>query len=338
MNRKRLLAETEDIERLCQPRELSTAEVFSPNAFYGNDLVLKRYAGLPDDKPLKVVVPHGIVFNLQFVWEQEARAPLPAVLAYGDDRERAYARATRKLRIRAATPFAYLGALMGEAPGVRRSGTLFFPAHSSHRITAEADFEGIAERLLQLEDKYQPVSVCIYWRDYELGRHRPFLARGFRVVTAGHIFDPMFLPRLYCLCQAHRFASSNHVGSSLPYAVLAGCAFFLLAGFGVNFAGTRGALTEDFSGVGPAMRALEEAFAMPVDKTTPYQRDLVDRLTGLQPWLSPEALRELLLMADGLDRYGIARDPRDGRVQVALPQAYSRAAWRLLYAARRLAA
>lgn len=89
MNRGQLLSEAEDVERLCRPRELRTREAFAPNAFYGNDFVLKRVAGLPPDRPLKAVVPHGIVFDPSYVWESERRALLPAVLAYREDRARA---------------------------------------------------------------------------------------------------------------------------------------------------------------------------------------------------------------------------------------------------------
>lgn len=329
------LSEADDIERLCRPRELRTAEIFEPNAFYGNDLVLKQYAGLPPDQPLKAVVPHGIVFDRSYVWENERRALLPAVLAYSDDRAQAYVRATRKLPLRSAVPFAYLPKLLGGAPPAGRSGTLFFPGHSSHRATAQADFAGMAEALTRLEAKYQPVTVCIYWREYELGRHRPFLERGLRVATAGHIFDSAFLFRLFHLCQRHRYAASNHVGSSLLYSVLAGCRFFFLPGFGVTYSGVQAHLEQDLSHGGALLEALAQAFAAPAEELTAPQSSLAAAICGLDHLLGPEELREVLAMADRLDRFGVARDPRSRRIHFAFPRACPRAAWRLARAARR---
>lgn len=338
MSREQILQGADDLERLCRPRELRTAEIFEPNAFYGNDLVLKQYAGLPPDQPLKAVVPHGIVFDPSYVWQSERRTLLPAVLAYSDYRAQAYAQATRKLPIRSAVPFACLPKLLGEVPPAERSGTLFFPGHSSHRATAHADFAGMAEALTRLEATYQPVTVCIYWREHELGRHRPFLERGLRVASAGHIFDPAFLFRLFHLCQRHRYAASNHVGSSLLYSVLAGCRFFLLPGFGVTYSGVQAHLEQDLSHGGALLEELAQAFAAPAEQLTARQQSLVASICGLDHLLGPDELREVLAMADRLDRFGLARDPRNRRVHFAFPRAYPRAAWRLARAARRLAA
>lgn len=313
MKRELLLDEASDLGRVCRPRELRTAEVFEPNAFYGNDLVLKRYAGLDPEVPLKVVVPHGIVFDRSYVWEYERLAPLPAVLAYSGERAHAYARATRKRPIRAAVPFAYLPRLLGETPPGERAGTLFFPGHSSHRATAQSDFTGMADALERLPAQYGPVTVCLYWRDYELGRHRPFQERGLRVVSAGHIYDPAFLFRLFHLCQCHRYAASNHVGSSLLYSVLAGCRFFMLHGFGVTYTGSPEHLASDLSEPGDLAAELARAFAVPEPGITPRQRQLATEVCGLDHLRSPAEMRGVLAMAERLDRFSLARAMRLAR-------------------------
>lgn len=337
MNRERLLQEAGDLDRLCRPRELQTPEAFAPNAFYGNDLALKLHAGLPPDRPLKAVVPHGIVFDKSYVWENERRALLPAVLAYSDERAQAYARATGKLVIRSAVPFAYVPTLCDSGASTERSGTLFFPSHSSHRATAHADFAGMAEALTRLAAKYLPVTVCIYWRDYQLGHHRPFAERGLPVVSAGHIYDSMFLFRLFHLCRRHRYAAGNHVGSSLFYAALAGCRYFLLAGFGANYSGAHEHLTQDVSPSGPAQDEVASAFATPSDEVTPLQQSLLGRICGLDSLLEPGQLRAALEMADRLDRFGVARDPHSGAARFAMPRAGLRACANSLLGARRLA-
>lgn len=333
MSRSELLSETSDLGRLCRPRRLSTVEVFEPNAYYGNDVVLKSYAGLPIDRPLKVVVPHGVVFDQSYVWGAERRASLPAVLAYNSSRAQAYARSTRMLRIPCAVPFAYLPKILGEATK-QRSGTLFFPSHSSHRLTAQSDYVGMATRLVELEAELQPVTVCIYWRDYELGRHKPFVERGLKVVSAGHIYDPGFLFRLYCLCQEHRFAASNSVGSSLLYSVLAGCSYFLLPEFRVAYTGAPDHLASDLSHGGDVQEAIAREFSAPVDGISASQSHLVAEICGLDHLLSPRMLRDALLMAERLDRFGMARDPQGRRFNVTVPRRYVRAGRHLIEAVR----
>lgn len=336
LGQEQALSEARDLEFVCMPRPAPTHEIFQPNAYYGNDCVLKLHAGLPPDRPLKVVVPHGIVYDENYVWEAERRALLPAVLAYSRYRARAYRRSTGKLPIRSAVPFAYLPRLLGDVAPAERTGTLFFPSHSSHRATAHADFAGMADALARMDARFQPVTVCIYWRDYEMSRHRPFLERGLSVVSAGHIFDPAFLFRFYRLCQSHRYAAGTHAGSSLPYSALAGCRYALLPGFGATYSGAKEHLAKDMSGGGPLLSALAEAFAAPAEDITARQSALVREICGLDSLLEPEELRGVLAMADRLDRFGVARDPGSRRVYVAFPRTQLRAGWKLARMAGRL--
>jgi hypothetical protein len=330
------LAEARDLDFVCRPRTAPAHEIFQPNAYYGNDLVLKLYAGLAPDRPLKVVVPHGIVYNESYVWEAERQAPLPAVLVYSAHRARAYRQATRKLQIRSAVPFAYLARLLGDAGPAARTGTLFFPAHSSHRTTTQGNFAGMAEALTRFDARYQPITVCIYWRDYEMQYHRAFLDRGLRVVSAGHMFDPSFLYRLYHLCRTHRYAAGVHAGSSLPFSVLAGCRWFRLRGFDMTYSGQHAHLAADFSGRGAPLDAMEQVFAEPVEEITARQSALVGEICGLDSLLGPTELRSVLEMADRLDRFGLARHPGDRRVYVTLPRMPLRAPRSVARTARNL--
>lgn len=306
------LAEARDLARVCAPRNLETCELFEPNAFYGSDRVLKNYAGLPFDRALKVVVPHGIVFDEGYVWSAERQAMLPAVLAYGENRERAYRRATGKVVIRSAPPFAYAAKLLECTPAPARTGTLFFPSHSSHRVTWHADFEGLADALLALDARFQPVTVCLYWRDYELGRHLPFSRRGLPVVSAGHMFDPQFLYRLAHLLRGHAYAASNVLGSYLPYAVIAGCRFFFVQGFEASHTLEAAGSEGDVSAPGETGAALLREFAQPYDTLGSRRAELLARVCDFERVLMPEALRAAFEAAERLDRVGY-RLARAGR-------------------------
>ena len=325
---RQALDECADLAAVCRERALPGIEDFPPNEFYGSDRVLKHYAGLPLDRPLKAVVPHGIVLNDSFVWTAEARSRLPAVLVYGEHRMRAYRRETRMMCIRSAVPFAYAARLIGSTPTDRR-GTLVFPSHSTHHITAQADFAGMADALLRLDARFQPVTVCIYWRDYELGRHRPFMERGMRVVSAGHIYDRDFLFRLAHLLGSHRYAASNEAGSSLFYSVIAGCEFFMLPGLPTARTGTDEAMRSDVSIPDEAFASLAAVFS-DGGGDAQAQRAIVADVAGLHELLEADQLRGCLEAADRLDRIGVAGHPQTGRTCFSVPMRPLRALRRTL--------
>ncbi|MGH8176166.1 MAG: hypothetical protein ACREV5_07905, partial [Steroidobacter sp.] len=80
------MAEQDDLRSLCADRPLETPEIFSPNAYYGMDRVLKTYAGVPLARALKFVLPHGIEYSDDYVWSSEIKAPLPVLVYHPSQR------------------------------------------------------------------------------------------------------------------------------------------------------------------------------------------------------------------------------------------------------------
>jgi hypothetical protein len=329
------LAAQTDLDALCRERPLETREIFPPNAFYGNDRALKAYAGWPADRPLKLIVPHGVVFNRDYLWQTELRSSLPVVMAYPDYRIAAYRGASRKLVVAGTAPFEFVCRLMADRPKPQRRGTLYFPAHSTHGVTAETDHAAIADALARLDARYHPIRICIYWKDYLAGRHLPYAARGFEVVSAGHMYDPAFLFRLYHLLSMHRYASSATEGSYIFHAVQSGCTYFHLPGFDVNLNPNTAANSGDVCSH-PEAESVIAAFGGEFDQPTSRQRDLTETFIGAANLPTPAALRALLQQAEQLDRFGIARGAPGGGLHwhppSALPRSIGRAVRSLLAA------
>jgi len=320
------LASQKDLAGLCADRSLETNEIFQPNAFYGNDFVLKKYAGLPGTYRLKVVIPHGIVFREDYVWEAEAESFVPAVWCYSSHRESIYVNATRKVVIGAASPLLYVVEMLESQPKPERKGTIFFPYHSTHHITVQMDSEGIAEELTRLGEEYQPVTVCIYWRDFNLGRHLPFQERGFPIVSAGHIYDAAFLFRFYHLCSMHRYSASNGLGSQLFYSVKSGCSYFQLDMARYSPVAEEHVLKRDGGGIHTAREeALAWLFREPFPSPTAEQMKAVDHYLGTGYLEPPEGVRRQLLYADKLDKFGFFVHNRGGKRRFVIPSYY----WRI---------
>ena len=323
-----VLAEQRDLDSLCRDRALYTPEICWFNAYYGMDVVLKLYADLPLCRPLKVALTHGIQLHQDFVWEAEVDAPVPAMLVYPEHLVAPYRAKTRKATFRAAAPYLYAVRLLEAQPRPSRQGTLFFLSHSSHWVTARSDFDGIRRQLAQLPPDFHPVTVCIYWRDHELGHHKAFAERGFKIVSAGHIYDRAFLFRLHHLISMHKYACSNDLGSHLFYSIKSGASYFHLDGL-------RHATTDrDESGKEPLQdlhlptslrERVESMFSPPTFQISDERMQFVDAYTGTDFLMTRSELRAFLAFCDRLDRIGIAS--WKGERYTRWPQALSRALW-----------
>jgi hypothetical protein len=293
----------DDLDALCRDRPLVTREIIGQNAHYGNDLVIKTYAGLGDDEALRIALPHGLELS------QDPRdrpyyrtlARLPVIAYYATDGAAVYRdQGLRNLLWPMAAPFVYAGRLVAEdRPGNRR-GTIFFPSHSTPAYQPSQDFAELADRLASLPDRYQPVSVCVYFVDYWSGADRPFRERGLRVLSAGHGHDPQFLIRLHHLLGDHEYASANDLGSSSYLAIHAGCNYFHLSD---AFATGRAEERDDARGAA-ALARLERLSGA----SRAAQRREADRYLGSTHLCEPRELRTLLRRARQLDRWGAAFD------------------------------
>lgn len=300
------------LDALCAQRDWSGTEVFLSNEYYGIAATLKRYASYPQGRPVKAVVPHGIYFNDHLLADFERDAGLPAAFVYPAYRHGLYAAGGQMVELAAAAPFVYAERLTGHE--MLREGTLFFPAHSLPGLTAEMDFESMPEALGALPDAMQPVTVIMYWQDYLSGRHLPFAKRGFRIVSAGHIYEAEFLPRLAYLLKRHKYAASNAIGSHTFYAIEAGCTFRLID-FPYDYSGSE----EDFRLKAPslspkrkaAVAELKRVFSEETEEITAQQLELSHYYLGLSHALEPSEMHELLHWLDRLDRFGTAYLIRD---------------------------
>jgi hypothetical protein len=299
------LAVQSDLNRLCADRRLRTSEVFAPNAFYGIDRVLKHYARLPLWYSLKAVVPHGLVLKSGYIWEAERQVALPAVMYYPPYREASYIESTDKQVIPSAAPFVYVAKMLEAADRQQRTGTIFFPTHSTHHLTVQADFERCAERLMQLGPEHHPVRVCIYWRDFHLGHHLPFQKRGMQIISAGHMFDPAFLFRFYHLCSIHKYSTSNGLGSHLFYSVKAGCSYFHLEAGDAIYTATEKHHTRELAECPPNWASnLKVLFRDPLPTTSLEQWEVVDYYLGAAHLKTPAKLRRQLCSLEVLDKIG----------------------------------
>jgi len=218
-----------NLSKVCSDRPLTRCEIAEGNDYYGNAKNLKQYLGLRASYQFKFVLEHSVYLG-DDIWTQDAESKVPLFLSNSPSRAKLHRQKTKKRSIPIGYGFLYAienfrNQHGGEVSSGRR-GTIVFPSHSTHHIMADFDIAGYADYLVDLPEKFQPVVVCIYWKDYLNGSADYYRQRGLSVVSAGHLFDSMFFLRLYDICRQFEYSTSNLIGGSLFMSVASGCKYF----------------------------------------------------------------------------------------------------------------
>jgi len=318
----------DQLELLCPDRALETAEFHTPNDYYGQASVLKRFAGVDENRCLKAVLEHGVVLDDR-MWPYDRDQYLPWILSTSPRRAEQVSAMSGKHAVPIGFGFLYARALVDRThpkPNVERAGTIVFPCHSTHTVTADYDHDDYAKRIAALPAEVQPVSVCLYWRNYEFQQHKIYERHGIPVYSAGHMFDSDFMLRFYDLCRRFRYAASNVFGTHFFQAVASGCEFFHLPSEDISWdvpdlekeGAARG------TPLGEYQREIESSSRCGWEKIDAVkQRDVVDRVLGTGSMLTPSALTETIEQAERADRLAMTR-VRVGNALVPAPPAYVR--------------
>jgi len=191
--------------------------MFPGSNFYGIKEEILAYARLPAFLPLPVAIQHG--------WQRvatsfEASKKPPEIWVWSErlarDQERLYPRS--RIRIVGA-PFCYmLEALKGELPAAQRLGSICIPPHSSHHAKVIYSHQRYIEILSQMEDKYKPIIVMLYYLDMDDYTVSLYEAAGFNVVSNGSLYDKDFLRKFVMNCHDKIYCIYSGLGSGVLYA------------------------------------------------------------------------------------------------------------------------
>lgn len=220
-----------NINELAADRQLITPEICTQNDFYGHATVLKNFIGWQNDIPLPFAIEHG-AFAGNFVWDVDANSPVPAIMCIPTRRISVLQNKTDKSVESIGPLIQYASSLLTEEQinfEKKRLGknVLVFPAHSTHHVAATYDVQKLVDKIKSIANHFDSVRVCLYWKDILQGVDSFYEQAGIECVTAGHIFDPMFLPRLKSLLTIADMTMSNCNGSYIGFSILMGKPHYL---------------------------------------------------------------------------------------------------------------
>lgn len=227
-------------------RELHSGRHVLESVFYGQDRGLRLFLDLPETIPILPNLTHGLLLCRSFMLSHTT-SKWPTFAPNQHYRDRLVNEFGREAYVCGA-PFVHFRRIMGITTRPDAEGTVAFPAHSTHFISLDLDFAAYARDLAALPERFHPVTVCLYWKEFMDGHDAPFLDQGLRVVTAGHMLDPLFMERFYGILASCRYVTGNVIGSQAGYAIEMGLPYFL-TGPGARFFGDRAREPEAGEGV-----------------------------------------------------------------------------------------
>lgn len=193
---------------------------------YSNSKWIKRSLKLPEWVSLRSMeVPHSVYLRCQGIKNNIKHNQAPYLLYNTEQLD--YVRSQNKFGHIVGSPFVHCRKLLGIEKNKDAKGTLFFPTHSTLFTEVRQSHEHYALDLLNLPKTYQPVSVCLYFKELMAGHALPYIEKGIPVYSAGHMLDPDNAENFYRILQRFAYTSSSQLGSYTWYSIEMGIPFFL---------------------------------------------------------------------------------------------------------------
>jgi len=173
-----------------------------PNRFYGNNMILREYAGMK--------LPFYVPGEIQHGWVQGCG--IDGDLSKHGKREKEFRH------------YVWKQANQPDTGMIQDRSLLLFPQHSIEIepfVDPIRTYRRYLEELCELRYSLNPITVCLYWFDYQNTElTNLFRDSGITVTSLGHRdHTPDFLIRFHELTSRHNYVSSNQYATALFYAL-----------------------------------------------------------------------------------------------------------------------
>ncbi|MFZ3138515.1 MAG: TylF/MycF/NovP-related O-methyltransferase [Thermodesulfovibrionales bacterium] len=300
----------DELQSLVKDRPQITGELYPPNDFYGHATILKQYAQVSPDYQIKAAIEHGPIIAKDNLWNCDINSSLPALFIAAPYRYSFLKTTTNKALfsigpiINYASHFLDEESLKHEKQRLRRN-LLAFAAHSTHWIDSNYDINSYCQFIKELGRDFDTIRICLYWKDILRGHAEIYLSHGFECVTAGHMYDPLFLPRLKSIIELSTFTISNEIGTQTGYCILMGKQHYLWK-TEITVTGPKEDMLKERPDYDndPNYEEVKNIFAELHKDITPQQRDIVRNCWGTDQIKSPEEMREIFEITEDMYKKG----------------------------------
>ena len=280
----------------------STIEEDKFSDFYSIARWLKIFAGISQDTKIPFHIEHGVFFD-ESSYNGELNSPFEQIIVPGDFRVEVLKSEYGKKATAIGPYIAYVESFLTLKQAERlkhKSGKTLtvFPVHSTETVQYKYDIDQYCEGLLKLkqEHKFKTVRICLFYKDILKNVHREYQKHGFEIVSAGHMFDPQFLPRLRSVIETSDITCSNAMGTQLAYCVYLKKPHFI-QNQELSCIDPTDEISKESWDAYYSSNDILEAFSTYSQKISKKQYELLDFYCGFSRVLGKKWLRELLTKA-----------------------------------------
>lgn len=274
---------------------------FPSNHYYGNEDILRKYAHIPDHWKLNLTIEHGIALN-NFCWVQgeiDVKGN-SGVIVSSRYREKVVKQHTNKPIYNIGRLILYADSYLDDISFKelkKKWGKvlLYFPVHSTHFTTAFPDKNIAWDQINQITE-FDTIVVCLYWKDILNGVAEFYKSKKCICVTAGHIFDPLFLSRLRSIIELADMTVCDEVCGSFGNSLALGKPCMVLNNSCIRKFDVESDKSE-FKNIDEDVnwRKLNNLFNHPYRTLSEEQFQAVDYYYGLTKKCSPEEIRSIFM-------------------------------------------
>jgi FkbM family methyltransferase len=295
----------EKLYKLAEDRPLKTSEIHEGNDFYGHATILKNYANIPQNYQIKAAIEHGPTLE-PGGWKADFNAPLPALFTFSSFRHSGLKNYTNKKIFSIGPMLSYaqdylsLEKLQLEKERLGRN-LLVFPPHSTHWVYANYEIYNYVKLIQQIGKNFNSIRICLYWKDILRGVAEEYMKHGFECVTAGHIYDHLFLSRLKSFIDASTVTTSCQIGTHIGYCIMRNKPHYFYE-INVNVASdSKERLSEydDYSHNVPA-NLIRKNFNKLQDHITSEQKDIINTYWGVEEFKTKKEIKNILKITESL--------------------------------------
>lgn len=294
-----------DLDRIRQYEQSPPpAGEWMQNAMYGVEGVLKRYAGLPATYAAKCIIEHGCYCGDEY-WHKDVFAPFPVVFTFSE-RSHVYRQFSSKLAFAIGPHICYARGILSPqtiALEKKKLGRtlLYFSSHSTPHAARDTFSKSPYQqaRVFAEANGYDTVLTCLYWLDITRGEAEDF-PPGEHLLTAGHIYDPLFLDRLRSMFDLADGVCSPF-GTQLFYARALGKELFFVPNWSECALPQNRAISCDYLSRLNNIRYFHDCFARPgrIEQDSNQMR-FIDEFCGCSCVRTPQELLDIFQTAEEL--------------------------------------
>lgn len=261
-----------------------TQEIHQPNDWYGHAKIFKKFLGLPENYQFKFIIEHGTYLNDE-VADIDLETNLPSFITYSNSR----IKILRKYRdsvfsigpfINYAEDILTKDVFKKEQQRLGKS-LLLFPIHSTLDTNFSFDIIDLCKKLKNIGKDFKTIRVCLYWTDILRGGYKIYQDFGFETITAGHILDPNFIPRLKSIIKLSSHTISNGISTHVAYCLALNKPHYLISQK-LNLSGNRKEIkANSIFRKSKEYKQVFQTFSKAETKITPKQYDIANYYWGL---------------------------------------------------------